>query len=149
MDTGFALSNGIAWSPDDTRLYHCDTAPAVIHVHDYDLDAGTIANRRVFAEFDASMGRPDGCAMDVEGCLWVAAPGAGAVFRFDPQGRLDRRLPVPTSHPSSVAFGGEGLGVLFITSLQPAHGEGEVRLAGAVFATEVGVAGAPCARFGG
>ena len=147
MDAGFALSNGIAWSPDDTRLYHCDTVPAVIHVHDYDLDTGTIANRRVFAEFDASMGRPDGCAMDVEGCLWVAAPGVGAVFRFDPRGRLDRHLPVPTSHPSSVAFGGEGLGVLFITSLRPAHGED--RLAGAVFATEVGVAGAPCARFGG
>lgn len=148
MDAGFVLSNGIAWSPDDTRLFHCDTTAGVVHVHDYDLETGAVSGRRVFATFDAGMGRPDGCAVDVEGGLWVAAPGAGTVFRFDPEGRVERRLATPTSHPSSVAFGGEGLATLFITSLQPAHGPGDP-LAGALFTADVGVAGAPCARFGG
>ena len=41
------------------------------------------------------MGMPDGATVDADGCLWVAAIGGGRVFRFTPEGELDRRSRCP------------------------------------------------------
>jgi L-arabinonolactonase len=145
LDVGFGLSNGIAWSPDNRTLYHCDSVPPVIYTLDFDLASGAVANRRPFVTFGSGDGIPDGCAVDTDGFLWVAAPGAGAVLRFDPAGRLERRLATPISDPSSVAFGGDGYRTLFITSIgKPGDGAN-----GAVFGYEPGITGLPKHRFAG
>ena len=153
MSDGYGISNGIAWSPDDHTLYHCDSAPTNIYAYDFDAASGTVENRRVFASVDETIGRPDGCASDAEGFLWVAVPGSGSIYRYDPAGKLERRLPVPSNFPSSVAFGGPDLKTLYITTLVP-HGmppivDARPDIDGAVFATEVDVAGLPVGRFGG
>lgn len=148
LTEGVGIGNGIAWSPDDRLLYHCDSQPPVIYVHDYNVAAGTVANRREFVRLDPSEGKPDGCAMDVQGFLWMAAPGSGTILRFDPDGRIERRLPVPVRYPSSVAFGGDDRKTLYITSLRPPEGDPQP-LDGAVFATEVDVAGVARVRFAG
>ena len=54
-------------------------------------------------------GRPDGAAVDVDGCYWTCANDAGALLRFTPQGRLDRALEVPVMKPTMCAFGGPDL----------------------------------------
>jgi len=171
MDFGLGISNGIAWSPSFDRLYHCDSKFPQIYVHDFDMHAGRITNRRVFVEFDAGMGVPDGCAMDLAGILWVAAPGTGAVFGFDREGRLAKQIETPVSWPSSVAFGGPDLRTMFITSLEPradttveGSRQSEVRprshstangivppplVDGAVYATDCTVPGMRRARFAG
>ena len=36
------ISNGLAWSPDNTVLYWIDTGPKAIYAFDYDATTGTI-----------------------------------------------------------------------------------------------------------
>ena len=145
-------SNGIAFSPDDRIMYHTDTGAALIYACDFDIDTGAIANRRIFADFTAWRGRPDGCTIDAEGCVWAAAIGAGEVVRIDSSGRRIAAIPLPVSRPTSVMFGGNDLSTLFITSMQ--HGLSPEELAaqpqaGCLFAVGVDVPGLPEPRFAG
>ena len=152
MDSGITLANGIAWSPDDCTMYFCDSRPGRILAYDYDLDHGTIANRRVFVDFANRLGRPDGCTVDAEGGLWVAEIGAGQLVCFDATGREASTVKLPVSKPTSVAFGGADLRTMFVTSMRYGLTEEELAaepLAGGVLAVDVDVAGLPAMRFGG
>lgn len=140
MASGFGLSNGIAWSPDNRTMYQCDSRPPVIYAYDFDLEAGVVENRRTLVEFSCEMGLPDGCAVDAEGFLWVAAPQAGEVMRFDPAGKLERAVRTVAASPTSVTFGGTDWQTLFITSMQP-HEVSPGPADGAVFAWDAPVAG--------
>lgn len=145
-------SNGIAFSPDDRVMYHTDTGAARIYAYDYDIGRGAMANRRVFADFSAGRGRPDGCTIDAEGCIWTAAITAGEIVRIDPAGRRVGAIALPVSRPTSVMFGGADLRILFITSMQ--HGLSPEELAaqpqsGCLFSVRVEVPGLPEPRFAG
>ena len=144
---GIMMSNGIAFSPDGRTLYHTDTRPkGLIHAWDFDLASGEVANQRIFADFSQRSGRPDGCAMDSSGCLWVAEVGAGNLLRFDPEGKIILEVPLPVSRPTSVCFGGKDLETLFITSMthgvSPEDLPGQP-LAGRLLAFEPGISGQP------
>ena len=149
MAEGLILSNGIAWSPDERHLYMCDSGARAVYVHDFDIGQGTVDNRRIFARFGETDGSPDGCAMDAEGCLWVAAVMAGQVIRFAPDGGIDRRVTTPAQWPTSVAFGGDALETLFITTMLPLFGTPATDDDAALYAVEPGVQGLPIHRFGG
>lgn len=145
---GLTLSNGIAWSPDGTLMYQCDSGPRVIYVHDFDVATGDIGERRVFATFGEGEGMPDGCAMDETGHLWVAAPGTGSVLRFAPDGGIADRVAVPSREPTSVVFGGADLSTLYVTTMQP-HGHAAAPEDGGLYALAVGVCGLKRHAFGG
>lgn len=152
MADGITLSNGIAWSPDERTLYHCDSRPGLVWAYDYDIETGEIANRRIHIDFAGRTGRPDGCTIDAEGGLWVAEINAGLVVCFDPNGQEARTLELPVSKPTSVTFGGPDLRTLFVTSMRYGlSNEALARepLAGAVLTVTPGVAGLPAAPFGG
>ena len=152
IETGFTLSNGIAWTLDDQLMYHCDSVPRHVFVYDFDVEPPAITNRRVFLGPTEFTGQPDGCAVDTEGCLWLAEFGAGRVARYEPDGRLDKIVRLPVSRVTSVAFGGIGLTTLYITSARYGLSEAELQLeplAGSVFAVAAGVAGVPQYRFSG
>jgi sugar lactone lactonase YvrE len=147
------IGNGIAFSPDDRRLYFADTRARVVWQYDFDLDAGTIGNRRLFIGPDALPGQPDGATVDAEGCYWSAQFGAGSVARFDPHGRRMRTIALPTRDPTMCTFGGPGLATLYVTTarrfLDPAQREAQP-LAGALLALdEPGARGLAEPRFGG
>lgn len=140
---GFWTINGLAFSPDGTRLYLSDSHPAVskVWVCDWDPRRGIAGTRRSFARLDPAGGRPDGAAMDSEGGYWIAAVGGGRILRFAPDGTLDRAVPVPVRFPTKVAFGGDGLRTLYCTSMRaPAAGEAS-EVDGALFAYAAPVAG--------
>ena len=118
--SGVGISNTLAWSPDGDRLYFADSLKGVIWSFRFDLDDGTVTERRVFAAPDIAPGAPDGSAVDEEGCLWNARWGAGVVVRFAPDGRVDRTLKVPALQPTCVAFGGADRTTLYVTSAR--HG---------------------------
>lgn len=118
MADGVTVSNGIAFSPDDTRLYHTDSRLAVIYVYDFDLSAGTISNRRVFADFSGRHEKPDGCTVDRDGFLWAAMLGGGRVVVLDPAGNEVRSIALPTTRPTSVCFGGKALDTLYVTTMR-------------------------------
>ena len=153
MDEGFAVSNGIAWSPDDRTMYFSDSPAGTIFAYDFDLEAGRIANRRVFATTVELGGHPDGATVDSEGCYWCALFGGGAIARFDPGGRLISTIPTPVRNPTMCTFGGEHLDTLFVTSARARMSDEELArqpLAGSLFAiTGLGVCGLAEAQFGG
>ncbi|WCM54179.1 SMP-30/gluconolactonase/LRE family protein [Pseudomonas sp. WJP1] len=142
---GLIVPNGLAFSPDGKTMYLSDSHPLVQQVwaFDYDIDSGTPSNRRVFIDMNQHDGRPDGAAVDAEGCYWICGNDAGLVHRFTPDGRLDRSLAVPVKKPSMCAFGGSRLDTLFVTSIRPGDDQDEQSLAGGVFALDPGVKGLP------
>ena len=93
-------------------------------------------------------GRPDGAAVDQDGCYWICGNDAGLVHRFTPEGRLDRSLEVPVKKPAMCAFGGPKLDTLFVTSIRPGGDLSDQPLAGGVFALRPGTQGIPEPAFG-
>jgi sugar lactone lactonase YvrE len=142
----FITPNGLAFSPDGRTMYLSDSHPSVqcIWAFDYDTDTATPTNRRLFVDMKALPGRPDGAAVDADGCYWICGNDAGLVHRFTPDGRLDQSLAVPVKKPAMCAFGGAGLDTLFVTSIRPADLDlSDQPLAGSVFALRPGVCGLP------
>lgn len=139
------VPNGMAFSPDGRTMYLSDSHPSVqaIWAFDYDTDTGTPHNRRLFVDMKPLPGRPDGAAVDAEGCYWICGNDAGLVHRFTPEGKLDRSLAVPVKKPAMCAFGGSGLDTLFVTSIRPGGDLSDQPLAGSVFALRPGVKGLP------
>ncbi|WP_223505075.1 SMP-30/gluconolactonase/LRE family protein [Pseudomonas sp. GL-RE-29] len=142
---GFIVPNGLGFSPDGRTMYLSDSHPLIqqIWAFDYDIDSGTPSNRRVFVDMNKFCGRPDGAAVDADGCYWICANDAGLIHRFTPDGRLDRSLTVPVKKPTMCAFGGSRLDTLFVTSIRPGDDHDEQSLAGGVFALDPGVKGLP------
>ena len=152
IEDGIQVPNAICWSPDDATMYFADSYQRCIWAHDFDLDAGVMSNRRVFAELPEGAGSPDGATVDAEGFVWNANMFGGCVTRYDPDGKVDRVIELPVPQVTCCAFGGADMDTLYITT-------GSVRmtkedlaaepLAGALFAVETGVKGLPEPQFGG
>jgi sugar lactone lactonase YvrE len=148
--SGLVTQNGLAWSPDGRTMYLSDSHPTRRRVwaFDYDVDAGVPHNRRLFVDMAAYTGRPDGAAMDSDGCYWVAGNDGASLLRFAPDGKLDRELNLPVAKPSMPCFGGPELDTLLVTSIvQP--GKEDDALAGAVLLVRPGVRGVPEVAFAG
>ncbi|WP_043519082.1 SMP-30/gluconolactonase/LRE family protein [Achromobacter arsenitoxydans] len=133
--------NGLGFSPDGRTMYLSDSHPsrASVWAFDYDTGAGVPRNRRVFIDA-LPAGRPDGAAVDTDGCYWICGNDAGKVYRYTPDGRLDRTLDVPAAKVAMCAFGGADMETLFVTSIRPPHAA-PGGLDGAVFALRPGAQG--------
>ena len=140
---GVTISNGIAWSPDETLLYYVDTPTMTIDVFDFDAATGSATERRVLVTVDGP-GSPDGLTVDAEGGLWVAFWGGGCVRRYSPQGTLETEIGVAAAHTTKAAFGGRELADLYITTAA-----GEEPNAGGLYVAQPGVAGLPAHAFAG
>jgi sugar lactone lactonase YvrE len=151
IDGGYGITNGPAFSPDGARMYHSDTLRQVTYAFDLDA-AGEATNRRVFVQFGAGDGHPDGMTVDAEGCLWIALWGGWCVRRFSPDGDLLRTVEMPVEQPSSCAFGGPGLDRLYVTSATKGLDQTALAMqpnAGGLFMLIPGVRGIPDLPFAG
>ncbi|MEM9656728.1 MAG: SMP-30/gluconolactonase/LRE family protein [Planctomycetota bacterium] len=153
-DFSFVVGNGIAFDPEGTRMYFGDTFGGMIYVFDYDVEEGRISNRRPF--FSVADRKPaivDGATVDTEGYYWFALNLGGKILRIDPSGRLDREIDMPIRSPTCVAFGGEDLETLYVTSQQMFLTAEELARhprPGSLFAIHgLGVQGLPEPQFGG
>jgi sugar lactone lactonase YvrE len=146
LDEGYEITNGPTFSPDGRTLYHTDTAARTVFAFDLD-PPGNLSNKRVFLRFETAWGYPDGMTTDAQGGIWIAHWGGARISRFLPDGRLDRVIPLPTSNITSMAFAGDGLDRMFVTSASLGC-EGEA-YAGALFEVDAGVVGLPTPRFKG
>ncbi|GAB5471185.1 MAG: SMP-30/gluconolactonase/LRE family protein [Rhodospirillales bacterium] len=152
-DFSFVCSNGIAFDPQDTRMYFGDTSGGTIYVFDFDIDEGRISNcRPFFSVEDRKPAIVDGTTVDSEGYYWFALNLGGKILRVDPNGRLDREIDMPTRGPTCVTFGGEDYATLFVTSQHSFLTSAE-RAAhpkpGSLFAIHgLGVRGLPEPKFG-
>ena len=91
--------------------------------------------------------------MDAEGGLWTALVFDGRILRLTPDGTVEREVAMPVVKITSLAFGGPGLDVLYVTSMaEPPllHHPGDGPLRGALFAVHgLGVRSRPEPRYGG
>ncbi len=139
---GLIVQNGLAFSPDGATMYLSDSHASrrLVWAFDYDAARGLPSRRRVFADLNAHRGRPDGAAVDVDGCYWTCANDGAALLRFTPAGRLDRTLELPVAKPAMCAFGGARMDTLYVTSIR-APGLPDDALDGCVLALDAGVQG--------
>jgi sugar lactone lactonase YvrE len=144
---GVTVSNGLEWSPDGSLAYYDDTATHRVDVFDYDSAAG-LTGRRPFVTLPDD-GNPDGLTVDAEGGVWVALHGGGAVHRYDPDGRLDAVIDVPTGQVTACTFGGPQRDQLFITTSRQGLRPDEDPPAGSLFRVDPGVRGLPVREFAG
>jgi len=109
--------NGLAFSPDESRLYviEAGTSPRLIHV--YDVDGARLANKRKL--IDAGRGTPDGMRVDVDGNLWVGwgmgEEALDGVAVFGPDGKLIGRIDLP-ERCANLCFGGRHRNRLFMAA---------------------------------
>lgn len=147
------VSNGVAFSPDRRWAYHSDTPNHVIYRYPLDPDSGDmVGEREVFYQFPFGNGRPDGAAVDSEGCYWTALFEGGRVARLSPEGELLAEYPLPAPCPTMVAFGGADLKTLYITTARENRTPEELARwpeSGNIFALPVEVPGRPEPRFQG
>lgn len=156
MADGITVSNGLAFSPDGAAMYWADTTSHTVFAFDCDPASGRIANRRVLARFELRGdrplsqygGRPDGAAVDAEGCYWVAMYEGARVLRLSPAGEILSELRLPVRCPTMPCFGGPDLRTLFIATGRHKRPPDELAaqpLAGCVLAVRVEVPGLPAA----
>lgn len=144
-----AISNSIAFSPDGATMYYCDSWTRTVHRCSY---GDSVADACMHIDLTQQQGEPDGSAVDSEGGLWNAEWGSGRVVRYTPDGKQDLVIRVPVSQPTRVAFGGERLNMLYITSARDglsAEALAKEPHAGGLFAVEVPFTGIPEPRFTG
>ncbi len=152
-DFRFAVSNGIAFDPEDTRMYFADTIGQTVYVFDFDIDSGEVSNRREFFSTAERAGMVDGATVDQDGYYWCALVAGGKILRIDPKGRIDREIDMPVPRPTCPTFGGDDYDVLYVTSqrlFMTADELDESPQAGNLFAIHgLGARGFPEPRFAG
>lgn len=141
-DENYVITNGPTVSPDGRTLYHVDTLERIIYA--FDLHDGELSNRREFARIEKPGAYPDGPAIDVDGCVWIGLFGGWGVQCFSPQGELLQTIEMPVANCTKVAFGGNDLRTMYITTAWKGLSKEQLAtqpLAGGLFATRVGTPG--------
>ena len=163
MVEGVTTANGLAWSPDGCTAYWADTAAHQVCAFDFELLTGQLRAARVFHQMTPKPaswtwdnatpygGRPDGAAVDAEGCYWSAQYEGQCLLRLSPSGDVLAKVSVPVCCPTMPCFGGADLRTLFITTAR--HGRSDQELvtlpdSGCILAMRVDVPGLPvnCCR---
>jgi L-arabinonolactonase len=147
---GVTIPNSICFSVDGRTMYFCDSPDRRIRQGDYDAASARVSNIREFVRFPEDQGQPDGSIVDREGCLWNAVWGVGAVRRFAPDGRLLGEIKVPSRNTTCLAFGGDALADIYITSSRQEMSAAELAAlpsAGSVYHAAVGALGLADAAF--
>lgn len=116
VDEGIELSNGLGFSPDGRTLYFTDSAARKIYAYEVNPRTGDLSRRRVLVSVPRDEGIPDGLTVDSRGYVWSAQWYGAQVVCYDPEGSVERRLPMPARQVSSLAFGGKDLSDLYITT---------------------------------
>lgn len=140
-DEGYTVSNGPTVSPCGRVLYVCDSPEQRIYAFDIDEDGG-LGNERVFATL--TDGYPDGIVTDSEGTVWSGVWGGHRIARFKADGTELPPIPMPVTNVTKVAFGGEDLRTVYVTTARKGLDEetlaGEPQ-AGSLFAFRTDVPG--------
>lgn len=141
VDDQVMFPNGTVITPDGSTLIVGETAAARLTAFTIAAD-GSLTDRRVWAAMPARA-VPDGCCLDVGGCIWVASPTTSEVIRLAEGGEVKARVSTGDYQAFACMLGGDDRTTLFIctaTSFDPAV---TVKaLAGRIEAVDVDVPGA-------
>lgn len=136
----FTVPNGLAWNDAIGKFYHVDTIKKDVNAYEYDSITGKLGEKKTIIHFEDGEGSPDGMVIDDEGMLWIAHWDAYKIGRWDPMiGNKIDEIAIPCERPTSLAFGGNDMKDLYITtaSLEDAKG----LYAGSLYKVRVEVGG--------
>ena len=110
--------NGLAFSPDESKLYVVEGGTTPRSILAFDVTGGTqLTNKRKL--IDAGPGTPDGFRCDVDGNLWcgwgMGQEGLDGVSVFNPDGKLIGRINLP-ERCANLCFGGTYRNRLFMVA---------------------------------
>jgi len=110
----FDRPNGLAFSPDERKLYIADSSTRR-HIRIFDVRSdGNLTNGRLFHDMDSKeKGSPDGMKVDQLGHLYCTGPGG--IWVFDPKGQHLGTIMTPET-PANCAWGDDDLRTLYITA---------------------------------
>ena len=146
MVESMSLPNGIGWNSDNTLMYLADSITKKVYVSDFDLADDFVPTFRELISID--LGVPDGLAVDMDGCIWLAVWGGSRISKISPQGKIIEEHHFPVSQPSSCAFGSDG--TLYVTSATAGISEADLKkepLAGSLFTLATTTTGVPVSKF--
>jgi sugar lactone lactonase YvrE len=150
METGLTISNGLGWSPDHKTFYLTDSFRRSIYAYNFDVESGSISDRRVLIDLTGEVFEPDGLTVDQEGCLWSAQWNGWCIIRFDPTGKEMMRVSLPVQRPTCCTFGGVDFKTLFITSASDGLSQKQIQksfYSGDLFSVATDVVGLPTYSF--
>ena len=141
-----AISNGLAFSRNNKKLYYIDSLKRVVHSYDYDK-CGNLSNEDIVYVLPKEEGILDGMTIDTNGNLWIALFTGGKVICVDPV-KKERiaEIIVPASKVTCPTFGGKDYKTLFITTAWEGNTPDERKadpLAGDLFYADVDAQGYP------
>lgn len=145
MDSGYVITNGPAFSPDGSILYHTDTLQKRIYAFDLRAD-GSLANKRLFTTIEEGAGFPDGPVVDSQGCLWTGLFGGWGARRYAPNGTLLEQVSFPVANVTKLVFGGKDFTTVYATTARKGLAEkalADQPFAGGLFSFEAKVPGLP------
>lgn len=111
LDQSLNRPNGIALSPDETKLYVSDSEAKKLFIWDLVNDT-TVENKAEFASMSGS-GSADGMKVDEQGIIYATGPRG--IWIYEPDGTLITVVDVP-GQTTNCGWGGENKDILFITS---------------------------------
>lgn len=146
-ERGIHIANGPAIAHDGSWMLHTDSFLNTTY-HYHLSPEGEITSKTVWRTFTAAEGTPDGMTLDGDGNVWIAFWGGACIRQFTPTGSLLQTIALPATQITSMAFGGEHLDLLLVTSARVGlvpQALAETPLAGSVFLLQPGTKGlAPC-----
>ncbi len=119
---GFGIPGAVAFDETGTRLYLNDahSTHLVTWRYDYDPETGMLGERRPFYrvldEDSDESGAPMGLALDADDNIWITRWGGSRIVCHAPDGTLSSFERLPVRKPFGIAFGGDDLTDIYITT---------------------------------
>jgi len=149
------VSNGLAFSPDGRTVYRSDTTSHTVWAAELSPATGDCGPWVQMTAFERRQegqplhtygGRPDGAAVDAEGCYWAAMYEGQALVRLSPRGERLQTVELPVRCPTMPCFGGDDLQTLYVSTARENRPPDELQAqpwAGCVLQARVSVPGVP------
>ncbi|CZR56503.1 uncharacterized protein PAC_06391 [Phialocephala subalpina] len=113
---GVICGNSLGWSPDNKIFYFHDSVAMKVYAYEFDLETGSISNKRLLIDRRSTYGEPDGMVVDTDGNLWIAMFASYRVMVFDPEGNHLKDILFTANNMTCTAWAGSNFDILFVSS---------------------------------
>jgi len=136
-----SISNGMGFTRDNKTLFHTDSGPGTITAYTYDAEDASISDPALLYQTQDNS-TCDGMTVDKDDTIWTSCWGGGKIVQLDLQGNRMQSIDIPAIQCSSLCFGGEDFGKMFVTSATIGLQE-HSPMDGKCYIIDIGVQGRP------
>ena len=110
------ITNSLTNIKDKKGMYFSDSYTKKIYKAIFSDNLKELKEVKVFKDNSISQGSPDGSTTDKYGNLWNAEWNGSRLVKYDFNANILEEITLPVKRPTSCAFGGPNMDILFITS---------------------------------